>query len=87
MGIAMGTSEAAGYVNRDGQITGWLNELAFATGGSLSFCLLWTSGRGTGGVVSSTFLRMPVIRLALKAGDLAGWAPFLKHSSSKRFRC
>ena len=30
MGIAMGTSEAAGYVDMDGNITGWLNELAFA---------------------------------------------------------
>ena len=29
LGIAMGTSEAAGYVNKDGNITGWLNELAF----------------------------------------------------------
>ena len=29
LGIAMGTSEAAGYVNEDGCITGWLNELAF----------------------------------------------------------
>ncbi|MCH2109148.1 MAG: hypothetical protein MK135_07455 [Polyangiaceae bacterium] len=30
LGIAMGTSEAVGYVNEDGLITGWLNELAFA---------------------------------------------------------
>lgn len=30
LGIAMGTSEAAGYVNNNGSITGWLNELAFA---------------------------------------------------------
>lgn len=30
LGIAMGTSEAAGYVDADGNITGWLNELAFA---------------------------------------------------------
>jgi predicted NBD/HSP70 family sugar kinase len=29
LGIAMGTSEAAGYVDSDGNITGWLNELAF----------------------------------------------------------
>lgn len=29
LGIAMGTSEAAGYVDRYGNITGWLNELAF----------------------------------------------------------
>ena len=30
LGIAMGTSEAAGYVDADGNVTGWLNELAFA---------------------------------------------------------
>lgn len=30
LGIAMGSSEAAGYVNGAGNITGWLNELAFA---------------------------------------------------------
>jgi len=30
LGIAMGSSEAGGYVNEDGNITGWLNELAFA---------------------------------------------------------
>ena len=29
LGIAMGTSEAVGYVDKDGCITGWLNELAF----------------------------------------------------------
>ena len=30
LGIAMGTSEAGGYVDQDMNITGWLNELAFA---------------------------------------------------------
>lgn len=29
LGIAMGTSEAAGYTNEEGNLTGWLNELAF----------------------------------------------------------
>ena len=29
LGIAMGTSEAAGYVDKFGNITGWLNELSF----------------------------------------------------------
>ncbi len=29
LGIAMGTSEAVGYVDAEGRITGWLNELAF----------------------------------------------------------
>jgi len=30
LGIAMGSSEAVGYVDAQGNITGWLNELAFA---------------------------------------------------------
>lgn len=30
LGIAMGTSEAAGFVDENGNIKGWLNELAFA---------------------------------------------------------
>ena len=30
LGVAMGSSEAAGYVNLRGNITSWLNELAFA---------------------------------------------------------
>lgn len=30
LGVAMGSSEAVGYVNAEGNITGWLNELAFA---------------------------------------------------------
>jgi predicted NBD/HSP70 family sugar kinase len=29
LGIAMGTSQASGYVDQDGHVTGWLNELAF----------------------------------------------------------
>ncbi len=29
LGIALGSSQAAGYVNHDGNITAWLNELAF----------------------------------------------------------
>jgi predicted NBD/HSP70 family sugar kinase len=30
LGVALGSSQAAGYVNRQGNITSWLNELAFA---------------------------------------------------------
>ena len=30
LGIAMGSSEAAGYMDRQGRILGWLNELAFS---------------------------------------------------------
>ncbi len=29
LGVALGSSQAAGYVNREGNITSWLNELAF----------------------------------------------------------
>ena len=35
LGIAMGTSEAGGYVDPNGNITGWLNELAFVP---VDFC-------------------------------------------------
>ncbi len=35
LGIAMGTSEAGGYVDGSGNITGWLNELAFVP---VDFC-------------------------------------------------
>ena len=35
LGIAMGTSEAGGYVDPEGNITGWLNELAFVP---VDFC-------------------------------------------------
>ena len=30
LGIAMGTSEAVGYINQDGNLNGWISELAFA---------------------------------------------------------
>lgn len=30
LGVAMGSSEAAGFIDREGRILGWLNELAFA---------------------------------------------------------
>ncbi len=30
LGLSMGTSQAAGYIDADSKVTGWLNELAFA---------------------------------------------------------
>lgn len=50
LGIAMGSSEAVGYLDRDGAITGWLNELAFAP---FDFALdsepdEWSRDRGVG---------------------------------------
>lgn len=68
LGIAMGTSEAVGYVNQDGLITGWLNELAFAPvdfspeGGCDSE---WSGDVGVG---CQYFSQDAVIRLAPRAG-------------------
>ena len=67
LGIAMGTSEAAGYVDADGNITGWLNELAFAPvdlqPGAL--CDEWSGDVGCG---VKYFSQDSVIKLAPKAG-------------------
>jgi predicted NBD/HSP70 family sugar kinase len=68
LGIAMGTSEAVGYVNQDGLITGWLNELAFAPvdyspEGGLD--AEWSGDRGVG---CQYFSQDAVIRLAPRAG-------------------
>jgi predicted NBD/HSP70 family sugar kinase len=68
LGIALGTSQAVGYVNRDGLITGWLNELAFAP---VDYCpsapvdVEWSGDRGTG---VHYFSQDAVIRLAPRAG-------------------
>ncbi|HSC89436.1 MAG TPA: hypothetical protein VLC09_19270, partial [Polyangiaceae bacterium] len=68
LGIAMGTSEAVGYVNRQGLITGWLNELAFAPvdyspeGG---VDVEWSGDRGVG---CQYFSQDAVIRLAPRLG-------------------
>jgi predicted NBD/HSP70 family sugar kinase len=51
LGIAMGTSLAAGYVDRRALITGWLNELAFAPIDYAHEAQLdheWSGDRGTG---------------------------------------
>jgi predicted NBD/HSP70 family sugar kinase len=67
LGIALGSSEAAGYVNMDGRITGWLNELAFAPidynpGAPTDE---WSGDKGCG---ASYFSQQCVFRLAPKAG-------------------
>jgi predicted NBD/HSP70 family sugar kinase len=67
LGIAMGTSEAAGYVNSQGLITGWLNELSFAPvdyGTQAVIDHEWSGDRGTG---VSYFSQDAVIRLADRA--------------------
>jgi predicted NBD/HSP70 family sugar kinase len=68
LGIAMGTSQAVGYVDRRGYITGWLNELAFAPvdyAENAPVDIEWSGDRGTGVLY---FSQDAVIRLAPKLG-------------------
>lgn len=68
LGIAMGTSQAAGYVNERGLLTGWVNELAFAPVDVSQEAPLdseWSGDRGTG---VSYFSQDAAIRLAERAG-------------------
>ncbi len=67
LGIAMGTSEAAGYVDKDGNITGWLNELAFAPVDFNKDAMVdeWSGDYGCG---VKYFSQDAVIKLAPKAG-------------------
>ncbi len=67
MGIAMGTSEAAGYVNADGKILGWFNELAFAPV-DLQKNATRDEWSGDLGVGCKYFSQDAVIRLAANAG-------------------
>ena len=67
LGIAMGTSEAGGYVDPQGNITGWLNELAFVP---VDFCQdamvdEWSGDFGCG---VKYFSQDGVIKLAPFAG-------------------
>jgi predicted NBD/HSP70 family sugar kinase len=67
LGIAMGSSEAGGYVNTEGNITGWLNELAFAPVdyNPQATADEWSGDRGVG---SQYFSQQCVFRLAPIAG-------------------
>ena len=67
LGIALGSSEAAGYVNMEGHIMGWLNELAFAPIDYSPNAPVeeWSGDKGCG---ASYFSQQCVFRLALKAG-------------------
>ncbi len=67
LGIAMGSSQAGGYVNRDGNIVGWLNELAFVPVDLNPAAPVdeWSGDHGCG---VSYFSQVAVIRLAPVAG-------------------
>ncbi len=67
LGIAMGSSEAVGYVTRQGGITDWLNELAFAPVDYAPAAPVdeWSGDRGVGALY---FSQQAVFRLAPRVG-------------------
>ena len=67
LGIAMGTSEAGGYVDPQGNITGWLNELAFVPVDYCEEAMVdeWSGDYGCG---VKYFSQDGVIKLAPYAG-------------------
>ncbi len=67
LGIALGSSQAGGYVNKEGHITGWLNELAFAPVDLDPDAPVdeWSGDAGCG---VQYFSQQAVFRLAGKAG-------------------
>lgn len=67
MGMAMGTSEAVGYVDQDRNVLGWLNELAFAP---VDLCdnAMQDEWSGDYGVGCKYFSQDAVIKLAPAAG-------------------
>lgn len=67
LGIAMGTSEAGGYVDGQGNITGWLNELAFVPVDYNPGSMVdeWSGDFGCG---VKYFSQDAVIKLAANAG-------------------
>ena len=67
MGMAMGTSEAVGYVDKDKNVLGWINELAFAPVDLHEDAMVdeWSTDRGVG---CKYFSQDAVIKLAPRAG-------------------
>ena len=67
LGIAMGTSEAVGYVNSEGNLTGWLSELAFVPADFNKDAMVdeWSLDFGVG---CKYFSQDAVIKLAPLAG-------------------
>ncbi len=67
MGLAMGTSEAVGYVDKDKNVLGWISELAFAPVDLNEEAMAdeWSTDIGVG---CKYFSQDAVIKLAPKAG-------------------
>ena len=69
LGIAMGSSEAAGYINPAGKMTGWLNELAFAPVDINPEAAAdeWSGDRGVGAL----YFSQQAVNKLLPAADIA----------------
>ncbi len=67
MGLAMGTSEAVGYVDKDKNVLGWINELAFAPVDLNEDAMVdeWSTDKGVG---CKYFSQDAVNKLAPRAG-------------------
>ncbi len=67
MGLAMGTSEAVGYVDKDKNVLGWISELAFAPVDLNEDAMVdeWSIDKGVG---CKYFSQDAVIKLAPRAG-------------------
>lgn len=67
LGIAMGTSEAGGYVDLEGKITGWMNEFAFSPIDLSEHAMVdeWSGDKGCG---VKYFSQDGVIKLCAAAG-------------------
>lgn len=67
LGVAMGSSQAGGFLNADGHIPGWLDELAFAPLDAAPDAVAdeWSGDRGVG---ANYFSQQAVNKLALRAG-------------------
>jgi len=76
LGIALGSSEAGGYIDKDGNITGRLNELAFVPidFSKQSFIDEWSGDYGCG---SQYLSQVAVVRLAKKIGITVNKEPTL----------
>lgn len=79
LGLAMGTSEAAGYIGRNNCLMGWLNELAFVPVDLQEDAPVdeWSGDIGCG---AKYFSQDAVIRLSEKAGIVldSAWPPARK---------
>ena len=85
LGVALGSSEAAGYVNSNGALTGWLNELAFAPVDYNPAAAIdeWSGDAGVGALYFSqqcVFRLAPTVGIDLPTG--ATKAEKLKHVQS-----